>query len=145
MACGGGGAMPTLNSPVPESPIGSPVTGEVWAGSVMGIRDQPACDPPADVFTGELEIVVGDDGTVTGSVTERHGDFSCGGVLTPDSVDTYAITGRKTAEAFELLIGETPMTIPITGTHATVTVSRPVPGGDAAEVTYTADCVTCAP
>jgi hypothetical protein len=75
-------------------------------------------------------------------VTERRGGFTCGGVPAPDFAKTYPITGLKTAGAFELTVDTTKMTLPITGTRATMT-SRNVNSGYGATVTYTIDCVTC--
>jgi hypothetical protein len=118
-------------------------TGEVWEGPVTGHSNQPGCSPSRTPVTGDLEIVVGDEGTVTGSVTERRGGFSCQGGPTSHFEQTYQISGQKTAEAFELLINGSPATLPIRGTHATFTLYQPGAGGFDAEITFTVDCKTC--
>ena len=116
---------------------------ERWEGPVTGEQTQPACSPPSLPVTGELSLVVAADGTVTGSVTERRAEFSCGRTPAPAVEQTYQITGRKTPAAFELSVSGTEMTMPIAGTQATVTFDNPGPGGYGASVTYTANCVTC--
>ncbi len=50
-------------------------TAEVWQGLVTGEQTQPDCTPPTVPITGTIEILVGDDGTVTGSVTEARAGF----------------------------------------------------------------------
>ncbi len=118
-------------------------TGGAWKGPVTGEGTVPGCSPSTVPVTGDLQIVVGGDGTVTGSVTEVRGAFSCGGTEVPVDEQTYTITGRKTAEAFELDVSGTAVTLPIVGTQATVTFDNPGAGGYGAKVTYTVDCITC--
>lgn len=78
-----------------------------------------------------------------GLVSERRGGFSCGGGPVNVFEGTYEVTGRKTADAFELLINGFPTTIPISGTQATFTQHQPGAGGYDAEVTFTLYCMTC--
>jgi hypothetical protein len=117
-------------------------TGVVWEGLITGRQNQAGCSPASSEVTGDLRIVVGNDGTVTGSATVRSGAFSCGGSEVPAFEQAYRVTGRKTAAAFELKAGGDSLTLPISGTHASTT-SMHGSGGFSATVTYTLGCVSC--
>lgn len=121
-------------------------TGEVWEGPLTGEAFIPGCDPNPVPITGQLEAVVGSDGTVTGTVREVRGSFSCQGGPQSGVLDrTNPFTGTKTAAAFVLeLYGET-VTLPIVGTHATATADFLGSAGHGVLYTYTFDCVTCGP
>lgn len=81
-------------------------------------------------------------------MTEKREAWSCPSptgepALGPAVERTVQIAGRKTGEAFELLVAGTAVTpLPIIGTHATVTLGAGV-AGLGTKVTYTIDCVNC--
>jgi hypothetical protein len=121
------------------------VADERWEGPVTGEAVQADCSPPSVPVTGEIQLTVDPDGTVTGSVTERRDSFTCGGTPVPPFEATYQITGEKTASAFELTVSgaeSKELTLPISGTRATATFET-VNSGYGATVIYTVDCVTC--
>lgn len=117
----------------------------VWEGSVTGEVTRPGCSPTKVALEGVVNLSVGGDGEVTGTATERWGECSVAGTTVPAADNNYRIDGRKTEEAFELMVsgtGAREMTIPTTGTRATVTFDEGTAGYEAT-ITYTLDCVTC--
>ena len=72
-------------------------------GPGHGPHEPAALLPDANPGHGRDEAVVGGEGTVSGTVLERRGGFSCGGQATPIFERTYDVTGRRTATAFEVL------------------------------------------
>lgn len=117
---------------------------EVWEGKITGQVTRPGCSPSNVPLSGTVNIAVAKDKTVSGTAIEGWGGCSIPGGAVPAVNNTYTVTGRKTAAAFKLSVsgtGTRKMTIPIDGTHATVTFDEG--SGFTGHITYTLDCTTC--
>jgi hypothetical protein len=123
---------------------------EVWQGTWDGgFHVPPPCTPPVWDADGTVSFTVAADGTLSGAAAITNEPGTCGGHGSPPPAAAGgALTGRRTAEGFDLQVvlpGAGQRTIPLVrdGNDATGELSVPLGAGARYEVDLALRCTTC--